>query len=240
MKNQIRFATVLCAICAGFMLVGCANFTPPPESAADDDGPSRCEALAMIDDVQDGDDQILIQQGRGGFIYSFADEFGSKIKPDVDGSFVPVRGGVDGGFSYRFKGKLAKASDPYAGMGFSFLEPEGPFDASSYKGISFIAKRGKNSIGTIRVQIPDVNTESEAGVCKECFNDFGIGLQLTEEWTRYEVSFDDLKQLGGWGDPRPMHVDVKQLYGIKFQVSGSEAAFDIWIDDVTFIGGCDK
>ena len=88
----------------------------------------------------------------------------------------------------------------------------------------------------LRVNVPDQNTDKDGGKCSECYNDFGVDLQLREEWTRYAVDFQDLKQESGWGDPRPAQISSQSLYGIQWKVDERSAAFDVWVDDVTFIG----
>jgi endoglucanase len=133
-------------------------------------------------------------------------------------------------------GSTGSSSDAYAGMGLSLREPSGPYDASKYTGVAFVAKQGPGGVAAVRFKVPDANTSKEAGVCRECFNDFGVDFQLTGEWTRYVVSFADLKQQQDWGDPRPAAVDASTLYGLQWQVSSPNAPFDVWIDDVSFVG----
>ena len=99
-----------------------------------------------------------------------------------------------------------------------------------------MARAAKGASPYVRFKIPDANTDPDAKVCTECFNDFGIGIELTEEWTRYEVPFTELKQEGGWGNPRPPGVDATKLMALQWQVAAAGSAFDIWIDDVSFIG----
>jgi hypothetical protein len=48
------------------------------------------------------------------------------------------------------------------------------------------------------------------------------------------VSFAELAQRSGWGDPRPPSVDPKQLVSISFAVDGGQE-FDVWVDDVQFV-----
>ena len=93
--------------------------------------------------------------------------------------------------------------------------------------------------GTVKSILPDAHTDPQGGECKECYNDFGVDFELNEEWTRYVVAFADLKQESGWGRPRPDNVDPKKLFGMQWQVSTRATAFDVWIDDVTFVG-CDE
>ncbi len=218
---------------------GCSQFSPPdsstaPTSAAPSAGGDAC----AIEDGEDSDDRVIVRDGRGGYLYTYKDEHGTTISPS--GEFSVTRGGANGSqYSLRMKGKVADAQDVYAGMGLGFVEPKGPYNASRYRGISFIAKRGPGTAPAVRVKLPDANTDPDGKVCSECFNDFGIDFQVAEEWTRYEVSFADLSQQVGWGEPRPDAVDASKLYGVQWQVVSRGAAFDLWVDDVRFIG-CDE
>jgi len=111
----------------------------------------------------------------------------------------------------------------------------GPYDASRCNGIAFVAKKSPESSSAIRVKLPDINTDPAGGVCEECYNDFGIGLKVTDEWTRYVVSFSDLKQESGWGKPNPPNIDSEKVFGIQWQTTVPGVDFDIWIDDISFV-----
>jgi endoglucanase len=195
-----------------------------------------CETRAMVDDAEDRNDQILVRQGRGGYIYTYLDKAGSTITPDAS-TFKMARGGAHGSkYAARIQGKLATSGETFAGMGMDLRYPRRPYDASRYKGVSFLAKVSKGTSPFVRFKMPDANTDPDAKQCTECYNDFGIGVELSEEWTRYEVAFSELKQESGWGNPRPPNVDAKKLMSLQWQVSAPGTAFDIWIDDVSFIG----
>jgi hypothetical protein len=190
-----------------------------------------------IEDGDDTDDQILVNEGRGGYLYTYLDGSGSKIEP-APNHFVSAAGGAEGtAGALRMQGTLAKSGEVYGGMGFTFTEPKSTYDASKYSGISFLAKKSTGTQGNVRFKIPDTNTDPDGGACKdECFNDFGVDFKVTEEWTRYTVSFADLRQEDGWGIPRPEAVDASKLYGLQWQVVAPGAEFDIWVDDVRFVG----
>jgi endoglucanase len=201
-----------------------------------DNPAATCEQQAMIDDGEDRDDQILMREKRGGYWSTFADKVGSTIDPS-ETKFTMADAGAHGSrHAIHIKGKLGTTGETYAGVGVDFRNPPKVYDGSRYKGVAFLAKVGPGSTTHIRFTVPDVNTAKEAGVCTECFNDFGIPVELTEEWTRYEVPFSELRQEPGWGNPRPPAVDVHKLWGLAWQVSAAGTAYDIWIDDVTFTG----
>jgi endoglucanase len=133
------------------------------------------------------------------------------------------------------KGKICTAAIVFGALGMNFQDPKAPYDASKYEGVTFFAKRGPGSTGKVRMKVPDQNTDGDAKVCSECFNDFGTDMQFSEDWKRYTFLFDRMKQEEGWGAPRPKRIDVKQIYGVQYQVKQGGAAYDIWIDDLAFV-----
>ena len=219
--------------------VGCSQFRPGAAGASAGAAPagpnSGCEAMGVIDDGEDGDNQVILRGDRAGYLYTFKDAKGTQVKPD--GQFAPTSGGANGSrYGLRIHGQLADRDATYAGLGLSFRDPKGPYDASRYQGISFWARVGAGSATAVRLKVPDVQTDPEGHTCKECFNDFGVDFQATETWTHYVVSFADLKQGAGWGDPRPPAIDLSRLYSLQWQVATRGAPFDLWIDDVRFVG----
>jgi endoglucanase len=224
----------LSAALMAVLLASCAQFRPPPPEDAKLKAAGKCARKAVIEDAEDGDDQINVIGGRGGYVYTFADEKGSRVEPK--GDFKPATGGADGTHrSLRITGKMITGEDAYAGVGLSLKEPEGPYDASRYTGVSFWAKRSAQSSGALRFMIGDVNTDPAGKVCSECDNDFGVSFEAPEEWTRFVVSFTDLKQEGGWGNPHPDAIDKSKIFGLKWQVQTQGADFDVSIDQISFV-----
>jgi endoglucanase len=196
-----------------------------------------CGKDAVIDNAEDGDGKILQNEGRGGKWYTYADKAGSTIEPAPGGPFTMTPGGVSGkGMSAHMSGTVTNGGEIFAGMGLDFTESRQSYDASKYGGLAFFAKKGSAPVARVHVKIPDVNTDPAGKVCTKCSNDFGAYVDLTSEWTRYEVPFYLAQQEKGWGIPQPSSIAADQIYGIKWQVSVPGAKFDIWVDDVTFIG----
>ena len=222
-------------------MLGCAQFRPPAEGserarAAEGPAADPCAKQALIEDGEDGDDQIAVRAGRGGYLYTFADDKGTSIEPKGD-DVKAVAGGAGGSsFALRVQGKLGAEGEPYAGIGFSFAEPKAAYDATRWRGMSFMARRGASSASAVRLKLPDVNTDPDGKACTECFNDFGVTFQVPEEWTRFEIAFADLTQEPDWGTPRPPAIDAGKLYGVQWQVIGRASDYDVWIDDVSFLG----
>lgn len=247
-ENRMHSARIPAALLAlAFVLTNCIP-RPPGGGAAAAAGPNPddtpegklCGADGVIDDGEDNNNQILSQKGRGGYWYTFSDKGGTTITPlagAAGGTFSMSPGGANGSqFAAHMNGKVAASGTVYAGVGFNFADPKAPFDVSVYKGVSFWARRGENSTGSIRVKLPDINTDQDGKVCSECFNDFGVDLELTTAWTKYTVIFSWAQQMPGWGAPRPANSETSKMYGVQWQVNTPGADYDIWIDDVQFTG----
>ena len=104
---------------------------------------------------------------------------------------------------WHVKGQLAAQGQTYAGLALELRNPRRPYDASRYRGVAFAARSEAGATPHLRFRVPDGNTDPDGKVCTECYNDFGIAVELREEWTRYEVPFAELRQESGWGTPRP-------------------------------------
>ncbi len=187
---------------------------------------------ALIDDLEDGNHQLHVADGRGGWWYTYADET-SSIEPA--GAFVPAEGGANGsGYAARMQGQIGSKQYPFAGMGFNFIDPKMVYDLSSCEGLSFFAKKGSaQAISAVRFKVGDVNTVPEGGVCKDCYNDLDVS--LTEEWTQYSVKFSELRQEPYWGEPRPA-IDAARVFQLQWQVKDPSGPFDVWVDDVRLLG----
>jgi hypothetical protein len=128
-------------------------------------------------------------------------------------------------------GQMASIGDAvYAGMGVWLTDPTGPYDASRYSGVTFWAK----GPGRVRFEIPDVHTGPEGGICKDCYNDFGIVLALESEWRKYTIRFEWLEQRSGWGEPYPA-LQTDQILKLEWEFNGKGRAYDIWVDDIAFV-----
>jgi endoglucanase len=219
--------------------------TTPTPATAKASALKSCGPDGVIDDAEDNNNATAAVAGRAGYWYTFLDDIGSTIASgggqQQGGSFAMASGGAQNSkYSANMKGKIGKADHPpkylYAGMGFNFLDPKGPYDAKKYKGISFWAKKAPSSTGKVRLKLPDGDTDPDSKVCTTgCFNDFGADLNLTDAWTQYSFAFSELKQLPGWGSPRPESVNPATLYSMQWQLNQPNADFDISIDQIEFL-----
>jgi endoglucanase len=222
---------------------GTPQMTSAPGGAVPAPGPmvvseKDCPADFTVDDAEDNNNQVLVQGGRKGFWYTFVDKAGTAISPPAGTKFLMSPGGArDSKYAARMMGKVSSAGDPlFAGMGFSFTNPKGAYDASAYTGVSFYAKVGPGSTKAVRLKVPDVDTDPDGKRCTECFNDFGADLSLSDQWKKYTVPFAAMKQMEGWGSPAPSSIDKSKLFGLQWQVVAQGVSYDVWVDDVQFTG----
>ena len=201
-------------------------------------GLKECGPEGLIDDGEDGNNQNLPNDNRGGYWYTFRDKKGTTIEPvagEDGGTFAMSEGGHGSQFAARYHGKIGTGAPLFGGMGMNFVDPKAAYDASKYAGISFWARKGESSTPKVRLKVPDANTDPDGGSCTECFNDFGGDLTLTNEWKMYIYPFSAMKQMPGWGNPRKPHITPAKIYGIQFQVNVPSANYDIYVDDLKFI-----
>ncbi len=216
--------------------VGASGGAPAPGPTTVSD--KECPADFTVDDMEDANNQIITQKGRNGYWYTFVDKQGSTISPPIQTTFIMSAPGANGStHASRMIGKLSSTGEPlFAGMGFSFTNPKGQYDASAYSGVSFWAKIGSGSSAAVRLKVPDVNTDPDGKVCTECFNDFGSDLTLTGQWAKYTVPFASMKQMSGWGSPQKPAIDKSKIYGLQWQFTQPGAAYDLWVDNVQLTG----
>jgi endoglucanase len=201
-----------------------------------------CRPDGLIDDGEDGNNQTKLTGGRGGYWYTFKDQTSPEttVWPEAGedgGTFAMAEGGFDGSkFAARVKGRVGRGQVVFGALGMNFVDPMAVYDASKYKGVAFWAKKGPGTWGQVRFKVPDVATHEAGGVCRECFNDFGANINLSESWQHFVFPWRKLKQLPDWGSPRPHAIKPAKLFGMQWQVNQPGANFDIWIDDVEFIG----
>jgi hypothetical protein len=150
----------------------------------------------------------------------------------------------------------------FGGLGLAFAPPPGgvggaparigfgidPVDLRAYTGITFWAMADPNlDTTTLQVEIFDENTFPQGGACldadggmDDCYNGFGVNVELTGTFARYTVDFSTFAQDPTWGfHPVPAVLDLQNAYVLVFQINApsgaSSLSFDLWIDDVYFV-----
>jgi len=211
-----------------------------PVELAGCDGKVAPAADGLVEDFEDENTQIVKLDGRDGYWWKNADKEGAKFTVPAAGE--PFEFSVDAANasskSLHVAGLTVKGSDQAYGVevGANLISTKGSlYDGSRFVGFSFMGKVGPKSVKKVRVSMADVNTHPELGSCKNCWNHFNKELDLTTDWKEYQVSFKEMQQRAGWGEPRPKSISPKELYTVTFAFEGSGGEFELFVDDIQFV-----
>jgi hypothetical protein len=193
-------------------------------------------AADIIDDFEDGDlTGIPPLDGRVGNWYAYGDP-SSVATQDV----ATVNRGKSH-LSLRTKGKMFSGWG--SGVGVDLAHGSGDkltYDASDYIGVTFWARAvvpEDQTAVTLSVILPDIDTDKlvKNKTCTECDHHYlKGGIQLTDDWQRFVVSFDDLTlEPGGLPTPVPAF-NKAALSSVQFRLASGQE-YDIYIDDVAFV-----
>lgn len=234
---------------AGGAPIAGAGGAPPAGGAPSGGTPSGgapTVAPELIDNMEDGNNQLYLQLARDGYWYTSADSAGSTIDPapatvfampSLPSGETGAGGGSEHAFHFNAKGSTSTNSSAWGALGgFDFLHVASgmkqPYDAHLYKGIRFWAKATPKVTLRIRVPIRDTTSDAVGSKCgTKCDDHYLKQQEITPTWTEYVLPWTDLIQQG-WGMAVPF--DATSLIGVQFVV-GPMLASDIWIDDVSFL-----
>ncbi len=180
----------------------------------------------LLDDLEDGNADILAVDGRSGRWQVLVDGLGSSITPATFAA--SASGSQDSRYAAHASGTIGVAQsqdDRYysleAGLGFAL---DSPYDASSAEGISFWAK----GEGVVDVTLNDSNSFADGPA-------YLAPLRLTGDWTRYTILFSGLAQSPYWGSPFGVF-DRSTFRSMAWLNSTPGKTFEIWVDKVELVG----
>ncbi len=205
--------------------------------------------LDYIDDMEDGDQFILAKDGRVSIWYTYDDMTAGTLNPAPETMFPmePIPEPRCGTSKRAMRVTGSGFSDWGSGFGFSFRVAmiggeyvDTPYDATAARGITFWARKGETSVGSVRFGIGDQYSNPAGGHCDKtltsgptaCYDDFGSTLTLTAAWQRFTFNFGQLGQRS-FGLPRPT-LDVANVTNVEFGIPAAAPVFDVWIDDIAF------
>ena len=229
--RALRLASFAATLTSGCNAVfGIHGGAPPP--------PCYDPSNLLIDDMEDGIGDICNLAGRQGYWYTTGDGTSTMLEPAGGSSFTPTA--IPGG-----RGQSHQAAR-FTGSGFTGwgalmgfeLDTENlmnkRYDASSTDGIKFWMR---NDVPvTVNFLIPQTVLLTAGGDCTanstdpNCNSHFSFQITApNSDWVAYEVPFSALtQQHGGNATWNP-----QVLLGVQFLVA-PRAAFDVWVDDVSF------
>ncbi len=187
--------------------------------------------LELIDDMEDGNSTIRLIKKRNGH-WDVANSGSGGAQEPASGFTVlePDSGAPDSDYAAHTAG----GGFAWATLNVSMKNGVVAYDASAYRGLSFRAKVGTDSVNTVRVRVVTGDTDPAGGICGNpnpvCYDHFTTEVVLDTDWSTQEVFFDDFSQDVEIYDA----VNLETVYYFQFYFEGS-ADFEIWIDDLSFI-----
>lgn len=194
------------------------------------------EPFDVVDNFNDGDNQIPEVEGRDGAWFSINDGTGGFQKPAIGGWGGVVMQMVDENESNRalhyqawgFTG--TGTGDGWHAFGVQ-LAAGAVYPLGAYDGLAFWARADCETPGSeqafLRVAISDSESEQSGGTIDHAGN--SIGVVLTEEWRQIKLPFDNFTRRFGGG----VVFDPNDAIGLYFGPE-TEGSLDIWIDDLLF------
>jgi hypothetical protein len=183
----------------------------------------------LLEDWEQQDSMLLRVDGRSGNWLTFDD---GTAKQNVASSSQLVPSRIIGG---RSRQGLHLSGGRFTDWGVTFgtdLATGACYDATAYDGIEFWAK-GRAAI-YVGVQVIDVQSPKFGGFCDgdECYNSHRKRIDLSQDWQRYAVRWDELRQLN---PSERFELDTKRIRFLEFAVLPEDTPFDLWLDDVSLL-----
>ncbi len=196
-------------------------------------GSGASASTLLIDDFEDGNNQVSLVAGRNGYWFTSNDGTGQQT-PDPHAPALPELLAPPRGASKRAMHTTGSGFSVWGallGANFVAVGPTAmPYDISAYRGISFLAKLGKVGV-TDEARLSITNYDTLYG-CTVCDDHFGANVTFTDAFQTIQVPFASLKQTG-FGRPVLTTFDTTRAYALQISWANAET-FDVWIDDITF------
>jgi len=222
--SNFQFAQVAPASCPAFT----ATPTPNP---------------LLIDNFEDGDNQVSVVAGRNGYWATYVDAYGSSVVPSAAGTFAPDTSPGDGStYAAHISGTMAPPSNSYAsvyaGLSGNFVNPQGPYNITTNvpgaTGIAFKIKATytntcANEMPAVRFSVADNTTSSSSDT-----NGVAVTVPTMGTWTPVTVFFNQMMTTGS-NVPQTHQLDLTTAIAMKWQFQGEGLGYDIWVDDIQFV-----
>lgn len=189
----------------------------------------------MIDDMEDGDLDLLSSEGRTGSWSGFSLGSNGSIQPLQVIELKDAPG--DGSHVLQISGSPSGRDSPSVKLSLSGQLDSGNslyYDASAYDGIQLWVKGIQRARMTFRIGTPYTLPVSEGGLCDgesyECGNEYEFRMNIEEEWSLIRLPFaqflqDDLPHDG------PLDPSILKTIGFSLR---ARSEFTILIDDLSF------
>ncbi len=219
-----------------FLFLGCPGKNSPSSPGGGKSTPtsttSPSPASMMIDNLEDQNTQIIVQQGRNGYWYTYNDGTGGTLLPNP----LAVTSGGANGTLYSMGINGSGFTGYGAGLGFNFLA-SAPLDYNAqsygYTGVKFYAlSTPAGQVVHFTIGTDETMTLANGGSCAvSCGDSYGASVTLTSAWAPYTFYTTQLSQQG-WG--APVALDWAKIINMQFQVPGGQP-FNFQVDEIQFV-----
>lgn len=255
--------SVSLSVCGGLvaLLSACGNVSDLPavvDAPPDDAWLRSCAPGPLVTRVESTDPHYGTECIHGGW---YLEAFNGMTTPVASRMPVPVApvsitlGSSPLDPTSTFAVRVSGSGQVNAGSEFSYAQLTawlntvsdtqiGSVDASQYTGVQFYAIINTGPLGA-RLTVGNLYTEPSGGMCttaagpRSCYDHPGAQLAISTTWTKYQVPFDSLTQVG-FGNPSPVGAQfpkgaiVQLKWDIGIPASGPTPPWELWIDDLTF------
>lgn len=200
-------------------LTGIVTASPCPQNA------TGAGKQPLIDDFEDGDDEVLRIESRSG-LWRWARDTDA---PGSAPALLPIpRANASAANRMAMHVKGGRLLDWGAIVEFNFKPA--CYDASVYGGLRFQA-RGPGRVFISPREIGTIPT-AEGGTCtSDCYNPHVKKIQLDRHWRTYQIEWREFEQRG-YGRPA---FDPHRIHSLAFLIRPEDTPYDVWFDDVSFI-----
>jgi hypothetical protein len=179
----------------------------------------------IIDDFEDGNTRIAAYDGRSGYWQLIT----ASDPPEAKSPLLVPRDMTVGGVTTKV---LHVTTPKRPDWGVSLATRLGPpcYDLSAFRGVHFRA-RGPARISA-HVQMHDVIPREFGGSCdSECYLDHERTFELSSEFTRYDIGFEELSRKPPVGN-EGLAFDARRVHSLSFTLAAEDTPAEFWLDDV--------
>jgi len=194
----------------------CSNVSSPPY---------------MIDNVEDGNNGVLLNQCRNGYWFSYNDGTGGGIQTISYNTTAGVDLAGTGTSTYCVR-VLSNAGFTNWGTGFglSLTNPQGNYNALGFTGIRF---HGRNVTGSVSLKVIVTDNDVVNAVPAYSVGGHRVFVTVTPAWALHQITFAALAASPNDYGPTPTVFDVTRIQQIQMAIAAATAC-DLQIDNLSF------
>jgi hypothetical protein len=201
--------------------------------------PAQCRALRdlpgalLVDDFEDGDALLETKGGLHGLWYVENDRTGEQSPPageQTGGALLAAPGApTSAGHALHTTASGFRSWGAFVGVRLNATASRAcTVDVSASRGLAFTA-RGQNGV-RVNFASPVTTPVGDGGECDAAAcSDYGAVIDLGDDWRRFELNFDELRQ-PDWAAAAEWQPE--RLVRLSFWAE--QSGFQLWLDEVRF------